>query len=212
MDRFYFAFTGKTTFICVYRNRISFFISSFVRIGVGNTTNFSKHLKTEKVEEEFIEQINRYRGILQKICNIYFYQHPYREDYYQEILIRLWKAYPGFKKESTFSTWLYRVALNAAIDLVRKESIQPVYKELSAQEYLIRDNYSEENLVTDRKEELYRAINLLSDVEKAIIILYLEGYEYKEISAVIGISETNVGVKINRIKKQLIKQIKNGRQ
>lgn len=164
------------------------------------------------MENEFIELINRNQGILQKICNIYFYRHPYREDYYQEILIRLWKAYPGFNQESAFSTWLYRVALNAAIDLVRKESIQPVYKELSAQEYSIRDNHSEENSITDKKEELYQAINQLSDVEKAIIILYLEGYEYKEISAVIGISETNVGVKINRIKKQLIKQIKNGRQ
>lgn len=163
------------------------------------------------MEEEFIELINRYQGILQKICNIYFYQHPYREDYYQEILIRIWKAYPKFKEESTFSTWLYRVALNAAIDLVRKESIQPVYKELSAKEYSIRDGHSEEGNTAERKEQLYQAINQLSDIEKAIILLYLEGYEYKEISAVIGLSESNVGVKINRIKKQLIKQINDGR-
>lgn len=164
------------------------------------------------MEEEFIERINRYQGILQKICNIYFYRHPYREDYYQEILIRLWKAYPKFKEESTFSTWLYRVALNTAIDLVRKESIQPEHRELSTGEYSICDEHSENNVRTDQKELLYRAINQLSDVEKAVIILYLEGYGYKEISAVIGITETNVGVKINRIKKQLIKQLKDGRQ
>ena len=65
--------------------------------------------------------------------------------------------------------------------------------------------------MTDKKEQLYQAINQLSDIEKAIIILYLEGNEYKEISAVIGISETNVGVRINRIKKQLIKLLKDGR-
>ena len=152
------------------------------------------------MEEEFIELINRYQGILQKICNIYFYQHPFREDYYQEILIRLWKAYPKFKQEST------------AIDLVRKESVQPVYKELSTQEYAIHDSHPEENTATDKKEQLYQAINRLSEIEKAIIILYLESYEYKEIAAVIGISESNVGVKINRIKKQLIKQLNNGRQ
>ena len=93
------------------------------------------------MEEEFIELINQYQGILQKICNIYFYQHPFREDYYQEILIRLWKAYPKFKQESTVSTWLYRVTLNTAIDLVRKESVQPVYKELSTQEYAIHDSF-----------------------------------------------------------------------
>lgn len=164
------------------------------------------------MEEEFIELINRYQGILRKICNIYFYQHPYREDYYQEILIRLWKAYPKFKQESAFSTWLYRVALNAAIDLVRKESVQPIHKELSPQEYSIHDKHSEDNPMADRKEQLYRAINQLDNIEKAIIILYLEGYEYKEISVLIGISETHVGVKINRIKKQLIKQIKDGRE
>lgn len=164
------------------------------------------------MEEEFIGLINRYQGILQKICNVYFYQHPYREDYYQEILIRIWKAYPQFKKESTFSTWLYRVALNSAIDLVRKESIQPVHRELSAKEYSLQDNHSEDSNSAERKEILYQAINQLSDIEKAIILLYLEGYEYKEISAVIGISESNVEVKINRIKKQLIKQINNGRE
>ena len=143
------------------------------------------------MEEDFVKLINQNQGILQRICNIYFYQHPYREDYYQE---------------------LYRVALNAAIDLVRKESILPVCKGLSAQEDSICDSCLEENYVVDERERLYQAINQLPDVEKAIIILYLEGYEYKEISAIIGISDTNVGVKINRIKKQLIKRIQNGRQ
>ena len=93
------------------------------------------------MEEEFIELINQYQGILQKICNIYFYQHPFREDYYQEILIRLWKAYPKFKQESTVSTWLYRVTLNTAIDLVRKESVQPVYKELSTPQRIKKSSY-----------------------------------------------------------------------
>lgn len=83
---------------------------------------------------------------------------------------------------------------------------------MSAQEDSICDSCLEENYVVDERERLYQAINQLPDVEKAIIILYLEGYEYKEISAIIGISDTNVGVKINRIKKQLIKRIQNGRQ
>ena len=172
----------KNHFYSSTRSFISLFISFFVRTTTNKTTNSSN-----------------------------FYQHPFREDYYQEILIRLWKAYPKFKRESAVSTWLYRVALNAAIDLVRKESIQPVYKELSAQEYSIHDSHSADNSMTDKKEQLYQAINQLSDIEKAIIILYLEGNEYKEISAVIGISETNVGVRINRIKKQLIKLLKDGR-
>lgn len=163
------------------------------------------------MEKEFVEQVNRCQGILRKVCNIYFYQSPYREDYYQEILIRLWKAYPSFKNQSSFSTWLYKVALNAAIDIVRKQSIEPLYMELSAEEYRLHDTNVQENDTNDKRENMYQAINRLPEVEKGIILLYLEGYEYREIALIIGISETNVGVKINRIKQQLSKTINNGK-
>jgi RNA polymerase sigma-70 factor, ECF subfamily len=157
------------------------------------------------VENEFTELVYKHKGIVQRICNIYFYRNSYQEDYYQEIMIRLWKAWPTFKNQSAFSTWLYRVALNTAIDIMRKQSLQPVHIELSKTEYNIPDH----DIVgeSDKKEKLYRAINYLSDIEKAIIFLYLEGYNYKEIAEIIGISENNTGVKINRIKNQLIKTI-----
>jgi len=160
------------------------------------------------VEKEFVELINKHRGILHKICNIYFYRDPNIEDYHQEMLIRLWKAYPGFNKQSSFSTWLYRVAINTAIDIIRKQTIRPSHTELTKIEYNIPE---QENTGSDKKEALYEAINLLSDVEKAIIILYLEDYNYKEIAEIIGISESNTGVKINRIKNQLIKNLRNGK-
>jgi len=160
------------------------------------------------VEKEFIELIKNHQGILHKICNVYFIRNPYKEDYYQEILIRLWKSYPSFRNQSAFSTWLYRVALNTAIDLIRKENLQPVHTELSQIEYNIPDH--EHNIDSEKKETLYQAIGQLSDVEKAIILLYLEDYSYKEISEIIGISESNTGVKISRIKNQLIKILTNG--
>jgi RNA polymerase sigma-70 factor, ECF subfamily len=160
------------------------------------------------VEKEFIELIKNHQGILHKICNIYFIRNPYKEDYYQEILIRLWKSYPSFKNQSSFSTWLYRVALNTAIDIIRKQNLQPKHTELSKIEYDILVN--DHNIESEKKDLLYQAINHLSDVEKAIIILYLEDYSYKEIAEIIGISESNTGVKINRIKNQLIKILKNG--
>jgi len=162
------------------------------------------------VEKEFIELIKNHQGILHKICNIYFSRNPYKEDYYQEILIRLWKSYPGFKNQSAFSTWLYRVALNTAIDIIRKQNLQPMHTELSKTEYNIPEH--EQNIESDKKDILYQAINHLSDVEKAIIILYLEDYNYKEIAEIIGISESNTGVKINRIKNQLIIILKNGQK
>lgn len=156
-----------------------------------------------KVEKEFIELIKKHQGILHKICNIYFIRNPYKEDYYQEILIRLWKSYPSFRNQSAFSTWLYRVALNTAIDITRKQNLQPVHTELSKIDYNKPDH--EHNVESEKRDILYQAISHLSDVEKAIIILYLEDYNYKEISEIIGISESNTGVKINRIKTQLIK-------
>ncbi len=154
------------------------------------------------MEKEFIEIIEKHQGILHKICNIYFYRNPYKEDYYQEMLIRLWKAYPGFNQQSTISTWLFRVALNTAIDLIRKEHIQLKYIELSKNEYTIPET---DDVESENRDKLYQAINQLSEVEKAIIILYLEEYEYKEIAAITGMSESNTGVKITRIKNKLIK-------
>ena len=153
------------------------------------------------MEKEFIEIIEKHQGILHKICNIYFYRNPYKEDYYQEMLIRLWKAYPGFNQQSTISTWLFRVALNTAIDLIRKEHIQLKYIELSKNEYTIPET---DDVESENRDKLYQAINQLSEVEKAIIILYLEEYEYKEIAAITGMSESNTGVKITRIKNKLI--------
>jgi RNA polymerase sigma-70 factor, ECF subfamily len=161
------------------------------------------------LEEEFIELVNKHQGILHKICNIYFLWNPFKEDYYQEILIRLWKSYPGFNNQSAFSTWLYRVAINTAIDIVRKQYLLPKHTELTIIEYNIPEH--EYDAGSDKKEILYQAIDYLSDVDKAIILLYLEDYNYKEIAEIIGISESNAGVKINRIKNQLIKTLKNGK-
>lgn len=161
------------------------------------------------MEKKFIELIQANKGIIHKICNVYFYDSPFKEDYYQEILIRLWRSFPQFKEKSSFSTWMYRVALNTAIDIIRKESVSPKYAELSVKQYeIVSENIHD----LDAKEQLYYAIQRLSEIEKAIIFLYLEGYNYKEISDIAGISENNTGVKINRIKSKLLKIIGNGKR
>lgn len=160
------------------------------------------------MKKEFTKQLKENQGIIHKICNIYFYNRLEKEDYFQEIVIKLWKAFPNFKGQSKFSTWMYRVALNSAIDLLRKERTQPQLIKFSQQEINIPDDHGKE--ISDKQEKLYRAIYLLSEVEKAIIILYLEDYSYKEISEIIGISETYTGVKINRIKTELQKKLNHG--
>jgi RNA polymerase sigma-70 factor (ECF subfamily) len=160
------------------------------------------------VKKEFTKLLKENQGIVHKICNIYFYNRSEKEDYFQDIVIELWKAFPNFNKKSKFSTWMYRVALNTAIDLLRREKVRPRLIGLSRQEFDLQDSQIKE--ISTQQDRLYRAINLLSSVEKAIIILYLEDYDYKEIAEIIGISETYTGVKINRIKVELQKKLNHG--
>ena len=157
------------------------------------------------MEQEFINQINNHIGILHKICNAYFLNNSNKEDYYQEILIRLWKAYPNFKNQSLFSTWMYRVALNSAIDIIRKISLKPKFIEISDSELNISN--CKIQVISVEQEKLYQAINQLNINDKAITLLYLDDYTYNEIASIIGVSINHIGVKINRIKKELFKII-----
>ena len=160
------------------------------------------------MEKEFTELLYQNQGIVHKICSLYFNNRADKEDYKQELIIQLWKAYPSFNSQSKFSTWMYRVCLNASIDIVRKEKAQPKFVKI--------DNHrieatTEPNAGKDaNKEKLYQAINKLSNIDKAIITLYLDEFSYKEIAEIMGISETNTGVKINRIKSLILKSIENG--
>lgn len=160
------------------------------------------------MEKEFTELIYQNQGILHKICNLYFGSSYDKEDYKQEIIIQLWKAFPGFKKQSKFSTWMYRVCLNAAIDITRKLKSYP--KLIKFEKQMASHASENENITDSNQEKLYSAIQKLSEVDKAIITLYLEEFSYKEIAEIVGISESNTGVKINRIKSEIIKIIENG--
>ncbi len=160
------------------------------------------------MEKEFTELLYQNQGIVHKICSLYFNNRVDKEDYKQELIIQLWKAFPSFNNQSKFSTWMYRVCLNASIDILRKEKSQPRFVKI--------DNHSIEVTVepnpdkNQNKEKLYKAINKLSEIDKAIITLYLDEFSYKEIAEIIGISESNTGVKINRIKSLILKSIENG--
>jgi len=143
--------------------------------------------------------------MLLKVCNVYCREAEDREDLYQDILIQLWKSFPKFNHQSKVSTWLYRIALNTAIARYRKVRKLPVQESISecSVESTNSNNQQEENV-----KYLYEAIESLTKVEKAIITLYLEEVKYREIAEIIGISESNVGFKINRIKKKLRKKLK----
>lgn len=162
------------------------------------------------MENKFTELLYENQGIVHKICNLYFNNRLEKEDYKQELIIQLWKAFPSFRNQSKFSTWMYRVCLNSAIDIIRKEKIHPKFVKLENPE--IHNLFETRDETSSNHEKLYRIINTLSDVDKAIITLYLDEFSYKEIAEIIGISEGNTGVKINRIKSIISKLFDNGNQ
>ena len=119
-------------------------------------------------------------------------------DLFQDVILNLWKAYPSFRGESKEETWMYRVALNTCISVLRKQSRKPDFIPLNIEAEVLTGS-DDENLLA----KMYALISKLNKVEKAIILLYLEDKPYDEISAIIGISKTNVGVKLSRIREKL---------
>jgi len=158
----------------------------------------------KELEHQFVSNLEMHQNIVHKICRIYTNDQAAHNDLFQEITIQLWKAYPKFRGEAKFSTWMYRVALNTAITLYRKKkrSIQTqdydtVHFRIQAQEY---DPQEEQQL-----KLMYNAVKELNDIDKALVFLYLEDKNYKEISDTLGISEVNARVKMNRVKTKLKK-------
>lgn len=158
------------------------------------------------MEKEFTNLINKYRALIFKVCNIYCGDVESRKDLFQEIVLQAWKSYPNFRKDAGASTWLYRIALNTAISNFRKESKKPDSLPLTTATFEIPDLAS-----NDEKENLpamQEAISKLTDVEKAVILLYLDEKSYEEMSDIIGITISNVGVRLTRIKNKLSNLVK----
>lgn len=142
-----------------------------------------------------------HKGILYKICNSYCRQRDDRDDLAQEITIQLWRSFGTFDERCRFSTWMYRVALNVAISFYRRESTRTRYA-LSAGERLL-DTIDETAGQSEEMAILYQFIDRLDPLNKALVLLYLDGNSYQEIGEVLGISETNVATKISRLKKAM---------
>lgn len=156
---------------------------------------------TQEIDEGFVALVNRQRPMLERVCRIYEDGAEERKDLFQEVVVQLWRSYPTFRGEANVKTWMYRVALNTAITLFRRHAAQPEHVEL--EEYLSPGPKGGGKEESGRLEMLYRAIRSLNKVDRAVVTLYLEGFEYREIAETLGLTETNIGVKLNRIKARL---------
>ncbi len=157
-------------------------------------------------EARFQEWLAQYRGILVKVARSFVSAPEDFDDLFQEILLQVWKSIPSFGKRSSESTWIYRVALNRAIVWKRKERRRSDVIHLLGSD-VIEANRNE-NSSTERIDLLYEAIRKLEKVERAVVLLALDGLSYREIAEIVEISESNVGVRLNRIKRKLLKFMK----
>jgi len=163
-------------------------------------------LNKDTITKEFTTIIEVNQGIIFKVSAMYCKDIVCREDLVQEILLQLWRSFPSFDKSRNYSTWMYRIALNTAISQWRKDKTR---KEDSMDKLPVAVTDDDcNNEKSERVRILNMAINRLNKAEKSIIILYMDDYPYDEISEITGISVSNVGVKINRIKKKLQHHLK----
>jgi RNA polymerase sigma factor (sigma-70 family) len=151
------------------------------------------------MDDNFVEILNRHRALIYKICNLYCTDQEDRKDLFQEIVIQIWRSMASFRRESLRSTWIYRIALNTAITHFKKEKRTITAVSLSGIE--IPDIVGEDN--EQLLQQLMHAIEQLDKLDKSVMLLYLEAKSYEEISEITGLSKSNIGVKINRIKTKL---------
>jgi RNA polymerase sigma-70 factor (ECF subfamily) len=154
--------------------------------------------RNDSIEKKFLDLIHDNQKIIYKVCKTYRDRREDQEDLFQEIVYQLWKCYPSFKGESKISSWMYRIALNTAMATYRKRTLPVDYPDTIPEPI-----HSDTEHVSQNEERLFKALRTLSDSEKALISLFLEGFTYQEIASITGITENNTGVRLNRIKNKL---------
>ena len=162
---------------------------------------------TEKEQLNILEEwLGLHKGLIFKIVRAYAVAMMDHDDLFQEIIVQVWHSIPAFRQESSVTTWLYRISLNTAIKWTQKERKHSQSETLDNVQHILQENKIP---VDERLAWLYQEIYKLDEIDRSVALLLLEGFSYKEMAAILGITESNVGVKINRIKKQLIAKSKN---
>jgi RNA polymerase sigma-70 factor (ECF subfamily) len=157
-------------------------------------------------EQEFTNLIREHQGIIFKITTMYSNNDQDQKDLYQDIVYQLWKSFGSFRNESKISTWMYRVAMNTAITHFKKRKRSP--SAVSIDKLVLTEMETENKELEEKIGLLYRHINQLDLLDKGLMLLLLEGRKYEEIAEITGLSQTNVGTRISRIKRKLQSRIK----
>jgi RNA polymerase sigma-70 factor (ECF subfamily) len=151
----------------------------------------------------YTSSILPYAAIIIKICRAYTNTQEDFEDYYQEVCLQIWKSRDNFRGQSEWSTWVYRLSLNVSMTLLKKKKNE---HQRFASDYLPVEVTEESRAFADESlGQLYDAIRQLSEVDRGVILLYLEEKSYQDIADIMGSNPNNIGVRIKRIKARLKK-------
>ena len=158
-------------------------------------------MQAEEQNQVFTEWLNGHRGLLFRVVNAYAFGPADREDLFQEIATQVWRSIARFRGDCTVKTWIYRVALNTAIVWSKQESSHQKRRQIlvGLEPVLVPSDSGTD----DRLEWLYEQISQLDAIDRSIALLFLDGFSYKEMAGSLGISESNVGVRVHRIKSRL---------
>ena len=157
------------------------------------------------MRSEFVKIVKDNKGIIYKITRIYTDTRDDQQDLYQEILYQLWKSFDTFKNNAKISTWIYRVALNTSLAYLHQK--KRFSRRTDIQEIIVEVEDKEDNFLEDRIVQMYQMIKKLNEGERGLILLYLDGKSYEEISIITGFTLSNVGTRLNRIRQKLKDQV-----
>ena len=157
-------------------------------------------VRDSSFEEPFLALLNAHLGVIHRISRTYATGFVDRQDLFQEIVYQLWRSYPSYRSESGPITWLYRVALNTALTALRRRARRPKLLPLeAAPEPAAPQAHAQDPEIA----ALHRAIGRLEEIERALVMCYLEDLSYARIGEILGISESNVGARLTRIRTKL---------
>ena len=159
-------------------------------------------MDTKELEQEFLNMVEAQKRTIYKVCYMYANERDDLNDLFQETVLNLWKSFPRYRGESTLNTWVYRIAMNTCITFLRRSNTRPQTIPMTAN---VADLMAEEESKAGQLQELYRLINQLGKLERALILLWLEERSYDEMADILGISKANVAVKLFRTKEKLKK-------
>ncbi len=152
-------------------------------------------------EQLFLSLITANQGIIRKVCRLYSHDMHQEEDLFQEIILQLWRSIDRFRGDAKISTFIYQVAINTALSDFRKRKTTPLV-EYTHELPDMQENPTDE-VLKDRASAFTNALKTLPEIDRAIMALVLDEWNYRQIAAVIGITENNVAVKVSRIKLKL---------